>query len=328
MARFDDTYRGGGIVAQGASIAGREDAVANATASITIAGIPAGSTVSRAVLYWVISGGTDTTATIGATAVTGVLLGTGGDTVLGREQLHVSRGRHRAGHGQWRLHHRRTAIVDGRDGADTDGVALVVAYQNVTSGIRRRVMIRDGAITTSGTGEVVTDTFAGVTPHSRLRGQFHIVVGDGQTVPDGVLTFNAVSLGTSQFQGSDGNLWDTNSYNVTVPARACKRDVDRYNGQRLSHLRRRRVGVERRGLRRCRADRWRGLRSGQHDERRWLLLDMRCRRRMDLHRGESKRVHANLRRRDSRGNRAMRPGRRQHDQRRWLLVDVPGRDRL
>ena len=79
-ARFDETLQGGGVVAQGASMSGREDAAANTSAAITIAGIPAGATVHRALLYWSISGGTDTTATINASAVTGVLLGTANDT--------------------------------------------------------------------------------------------------------------------------------------------------------------------------------------------------------------------------------------------------------
>src|SRR5687768_3885534 len=65
-ARFDDTLRGAGVVAEGASFSGRGDGVPNTSAAITIAGIPAGATVQRALLYWMISGGSDTTATINA----------------------------------------------------------------------------------------------------------------------------------------------------------------------------------------------------------------------------------------------------------------------
>jgi cysteine-rich repeat protein len=219
-ARFDETVVGGGVVAQGASLSGREDAVANTTAAITIAGIPAGSSVRRALLYWSISGGTDTTATINATAVTGVQVAAAGETCWG------------AGVNNTTFRADVTAQVTGNGvytigglpssttatAADTDGAALVVTYQNPTSGIRRRVMIRDGAITTSGTGEVVTDTFTGVAAPIASAGQFHLVVGDGQATADGNLLFNGGVLGASQFQGSDGFLWDTNSYNVTVPA--------------------------------------------------------------------------------------------------------------
>ena len=216
-ARFDDTLRGGGVVAQGASLSGREDAVANTTATITIAGIPAGATVQRALLYWWISGGTDTTATIGAANVTGVLLGTAGDTCWG-----VNNSAFRAdvtaqvtGNGNY--------VIGGLPSSttatspDTDGAALVVVYQNLNSGTRRRVMIRDGAITSSGSGEVVSDTFAGVAAPLASAGQFHMVVGDGQTFADGNVTFNGTVVGTDQFRGSDGALWDVNTYNVTVP---------------------------------------------------------------------------------------------------------------
>ena len=218
VARFDDTLVGGGVVAQGASMAGREDATVNASAAITIAGIPAGATVSRALLYWSISGGNDTTATVNAVAVTGTALATAGDTCWG-----VNNTTFRAdvtarvtGNGVYTIGGLPSSTV--ATGADTDGVALVVTYQNPTSGIRRRVMIRDGAITSSGTNETVTDTFTGVAAPIASAGRFHLVVGDGQTTADGNVVFNGTVLGASQFSGSDGSLWDTNSYNVTVPA--------------------------------------------------------------------------------------------------------------
>ena len=219
-ARFDDTLIGGGVVAQGASLAGREDTVANTTAAITIAGIPAGATVTRALLYWSISGGTDTTATINAVSVTGVQVAAAGETCWG------------AGVNNTTFRADVTARVTGNGvytigglpsstaatSPDTDGAALVVTYSNPTSGIRRRVMIRDGAITSSGTGEIVSDTFTGVAAPIASAGQFHLVVGDGQATADGNVVFNGTVLGASQFQGTDGSLWDTNSYNVTVPA--------------------------------------------------------------------------------------------------------------
>ena len=52
------------------------------------------------------------------------------------------------------------------------------------------------------------------------RGVAQLVGGaePGQTTADGNVVFNGTVLGASQFSGSDGSLWDTNSYNVTVPA--------------------------------------------------------------------------------------------------------------
>ncbi|MBK9036162.1 MAG: DUF4215 domain-containing protein [Myxococcales bacterium] len=216
-ARFDDTVRGGGVVAQGASLAGREDATVNASAAITIAGIPAGATVQRALLYWSISGGTDTTATINSVAVTGTLLGTAGDTCWGANNstFRADVTARVSGNGVYTIAGLPSSTTSTND---TDGVGLVVVYQVASSGNRRRVMIRDGAISTSGSGEVVTDTFAGVAAPLASAGRFHVVVGDGQSFPDTALSFNGVGLGADQFQGSDGSLWDVNSYNVTVPA--------------------------------------------------------------------------------------------------------------
>ncbi|HEX5062143.1 MAG TPA: DUF4215 domain-containing protein, partial [Kofleriaceae bacterium] len=217
-ARFDDTVRGGGVVAQGASLAGREDAVANTTAAITIAGIPGGSTVQRALLYWSINGGIDTTATINAVNVNGVQLGTGGSTCWGTNfvTFRADVTAQVTGNGVYTIGGLPSST--SATAADTNGAALVVVYQNPTSGNRRRVMVRDGSMSTDATGDNVTDTFTGVAAPLASAGRFHLVVGDGQSFPDGNLIFNGVTLGTDQFSGSDGSLFDTSSYNVNVPA--------------------------------------------------------------------------------------------------------------
>ncbi len=216
--RFDDVLRGGGVVAEGASLAGRADAVVNSTATISIAGIPAGATVQRALLYWAISGGSDTTATINGFAVTGALLLTAGDTCWG-----VNNSTFRAdvtsqvtGNGVYTIGGLPSSTV--ATAADTDGAALVVVYQNPASLLVRRVMIRDGAISTTAVGDLVSDTFAGLSAPSATTGRFHIVVGDGQTSPDGNLLFNGTTIGIDQFPGSDGSLMDVRSYDVNIPA--------------------------------------------------------------------------------------------------------------
>lgn len=218
-ARFDDTLQGGGVVAQGASMAGREDMIANSSASIAIAGIPTGATVQRALLYWQISNGADTTATVNATAVTGVQVAVGGQTCWGfnNTMFRADVTALVAGNGVYTIADLPSATA--ATSADTNGVSLVVVYQDPSSGIRRRVMIRDGAITSSESGEIVTDTFTGVMAPIASTGQFHILVGDGQAAfTDGALNFNSVLLGANQFPGGDGSLWDTNTYDVTVPA--------------------------------------------------------------------------------------------------------------
>ncbi|MEZ4401051.1 MAG: DUF4215 domain-containing protein [Kofleriaceae bacterium] len=220
-ARFDTTLRGGGVVVAGASMSGRADATANATAAITVVGIPAGSTVSQALLYWSISGGTDTTATINSVAVTGTQIGTGGSTCWGvnNNSFRADVTARVAGNGVYTIGGLPSSTVN--TDPDTDGVALVVTYQNANSGTRRRVMIRDGLITASGAGDVVSDTFTAVASPLANPGTagFAVIVGDGQPeLPDAALLFNGANLGVDQFSGSAGALWDVRRYNVTVPA--------------------------------------------------------------------------------------------------------------
>lgn len=219
-ARFDDTYRGGGVVVAGASLSGRSDGVANSNAAITVTGIPAGAIVQRAFLYWAVSGGLDTTASINGVAVTGANILIAGATCWGTGIVSAT---YRAdvsarvgGNGNY--------VIGGLPSstnptsADTDGAALVVLYSRPDAGAVRRIMIRDGAITTSGMGELVSDAFAGLMSPISSVGRFHLVVGDGQSEADGNLVFNAAVLGANQFNGGEGALWDVATYDVLIPA--------------------------------------------------------------------------------------------------------------
>jgi len=150
-ARFDDTLRGAGVVAEGASFSGRGDGVPNTSAAITIAGIPAGATVQRALLYWMIFAGSDTTAIVNGTPVTGVQVGVAGDVCWGTPLTPTFRADVTSlvsGNGTYTVAGLPSSL-SGVD-PDTNGVALVVVYQDPASGIVRRVLIRDGAISSSG----------------------------------------------------------------------------------------------------------------------------------------------------------------------------------
>jgi cysteine-rich repeat protein len=214
--RFDNTLIGGGVVVQGASMAGRLDGLINTTATINIAGIPAGSTVTRAVLYWTIVGGSDTTATINGNAVTGASIGSAGHTCWNfavNTNFRADVTAHVSGNGAYTIGGLPSTTAPA--GPDTDGVALVVTYQNLTSSARRRVLIRDGIITTDNILDTASDTFSGLTTPIAGPGGFHIVVGDGQS-DSGTLTLAGVPMQTSPFTGSDGSLWDTRSYPLDV----------------------------------------------------------------------------------------------------------------
>lgn len=218
-ARFDDTYRGGGVVVAGASLSGRSDGVANTNAAISVTGIPAGATVQRAFLYWSISSGLDTTATINGVAVTGANILIAGTTCWSAGVSATFRadvGSQISGNGNY--------VIGGLpsstnpSAADTNGAALVVVYARPNASAVRRIMIRDGAITTNAMGETVSDAFAGLASPISSVGRFHLIVGDGQSESDGNLVFNATVLGSNQFNGGEGALWDVAAYNVSIPA--------------------------------------------------------------------------------------------------------------
>lgn len=217
-ARFDDTFRGGGVAVAGASLSGRLDGVANNSAAITIAGIPAGAIVQRAFLYWAISGGSDTTATIDGFAVTGANILIAGETCwgpgIGNATFRAEVTSRVTGNGVYTIGGLPSSTISAS--ADTDGAALVVVYSRPDSSAIRRVMIRDGAITTNSVADVVTDTFPGLAPPISSVGRFHLIVGDGQSETDGNLVFNAAILGSNQFSGGEGALWDVATYNVLV----------------------------------------------------------------------------------------------------------------
>jgi subtilisin-like proprotein convertase family protein len=104
----------------------------------------------------------------------------------------------------------------GGDYNDSQGATLVVIYQR-DADPRRTIVINDGAITLNSYGQSATNTlnsFAASLPS--VDSKLILIVGDGQTAPDGNLFFNGVSLGSNQFSGSSGNFWDTKVYNLTT----------------------------------------------------------------------------------------------------------------
>lgn len=212
--RYDAIVTGGGVVTAGASLAGREDAVVNTTASITVSGIPAGSTVQQAFLYWSISGSLDTTATLNSMSVTGTSLGAAGQACWG---VNVTGARADVtslvtGNGNYTVAGLPSSTVFGA--TDTNGAALVVVYGNALASTSRRIVIRDGNITADASGDVVTDSFSGLLKSA--SGRFHLIVGDGQAGTDGNLDVEGTTVATNPFSGTDGSLWDVQTYNVSL----------------------------------------------------------------------------------------------------------------
>ena len=214
LQTFD--LRGGGVVSDGASLSGRLDGVANTSANITIAGIPAGAQVQAAFLYWSISGGVDTTATINGNAITGVSLGTGGSTCWGVPTNTAFRadvtGRV-TGNGNFVI--AGLPSTTSATGVDTDGASLYVIYRQPTAAFHRRIAIRNGTVTTE--GDPFSDTFSGLGVPATQTGQLNMTVGDGQTTL-GTLQFNSAVLATGLWNGTDGSLWDNRTFSVALTA--------------------------------------------------------------------------------------------------------------
>jgi ferredoxin len=210
---FSATLQGGGVVSQGAGYSGR-GSTAKSSVAIGVAGIPNGATVHKAFLYWAVIGGTDTTATLNANAVTGALIGTAGDTCWSLTNNNVYRSdvtAFVAGNGSYTV----SGLPSATAGADTQGVSLVVVYKDDASPNKSTVVIQDGAIAASASGTVMSGTFSGFTvPANRAAASFRVMVGDGQSFDDGAVVFNGLNLGINQFQATDGNYWDDNTYGV------------------------------------------------------------------------------------------------------------------
>jgi cysteine-rich repeat protein len=212
--RSDTIVKGGGVIVNGRSLAGREDGAINTSATINIAGIPTNGVVQQALLYWAISGGNDTTATVNGTDVTGALIGTAGTTNWGvtNSTFFADVTSIVTGNGAYEVAGLPSSTI--ANGADTDGAALVVTYGVPTSGVRRRVVIHDGAVSMNATNDFFLNVFTSLAiPSLTTPPRFHLIVGDGSAGADGISTFAGTSLGLNLWNGAEGSLWDTQSFN-------------------------------------------------------------------------------------------------------------------
>lgn len=177
--------------------------------TVTVSGVTGSQRF--AFLYWGelnFSGSSDTQITVNGTAVTGTTLGTSVDTCWGSDQsvgyfANVS------------------DIVNG-DGSYTiegmgeggQGASLVVFYDDGDATNNRDVTIFAGNDSTDQSGSITTINLGNLEYESGTS-TLTLFVGDGQSFTDGDLTINSTLLGTNQFPGGDGALWDINTYDIT-----------------------------------------------------------------------------------------------------------------
>ena len=185
--------------------------------TIVISGIPKGATIAHAALYWVTLGGPDTSIIINGQHRVGELIGASKDTCWNLNQLGPNRVYRRVlGAGEVTGNGNYVITALGTFGGEAQGASLVVVYRHPSTPGTGRVVIRDGAI--SGTGTPMAHTFTGLNvpvPPAQVR--LHVGMSDGQpgAGEDAMLFAGSPVTPADFFSGSDGPLWD--DHRIVVP---------------------------------------------------------------------------------------------------------------
>ncbi|HVE63010.1 MAG TPA: hypothetical protein VNB94_04330 [Mycobacteriales bacterium] len=223
--------RAAGVAAAGTALRNRSGG------TITLAGIPAGATVDRAVLIWavlyqgapppgtVVLAGTPVTANLTQTTSNHVCWGDDATRGFAADVTGLV-----AGNGTYRVtgHPLAAARVDSEPAPagfpQTDGASLIVFYSLPSAGAGKQVL-SDFTYDAWNGGSPITRSFAGLTPSG--TGASLLLAGpDGQNNAAEVTTITAAGSLTfnNLFNGSDpidapnlsiGNLWDTDQVDVT-----------------------------------------------------------------------------------------------------------------
>jgi hypothetical protein len=207
--------------------------------TVTLNGIPAGSTVYGAYLLWDVINNSPTAAlaqgSFDDTSITGVSIGTGASPCWpsAEEDSSYSNFAYEAnvtslvkGNGSYDLSGFASGATNGEDPwevgspfPELDGGSLVVIYKNPSSP-STTVQLYGGASETD-SGTLLQQSLSGFTASSSPSAQTTFIVGDGQALGSSG-AFNGTTL-VSNFLGADpqavpkysqGNLWDTDSFNV------------------------------------------------------------------------------------------------------------------
>ncbi len=231
LSSFYSTTINGDYVAAGVGMRG------TGSGTITISGVPSGSTIVKAVLYWaIIANSEDTTSKNGVFAgssITGTLIGTDGDPCWAPSTTYAYRADVTSlvtGNGAYTL----TGFATGPSTPQNtygeamtpplcEGASLVVVYSNPASAYRD-IVIYDGADTIDDVVSSVSTVMTGFTAFAAPIAKTTYIVADGQDQFSDDTLFNTVTLAsdtaampeTTSFEGSDGKLWDTDTYDVSA----------------------------------------------------------------------------------------------------------------
>ena len=203
--------------------------------TISISGIPSGSSVAGAYLFW------DELAATSLNLAQGVFNGrTITGTALGSDVSPCWPAPNNygyvadvtnlvSGNGSYSISGFASGVTNGQDpwnsgspAPEAEGASLVIVYQNAASPLTT-VQLYGGASETQ--SAVINQSLTGFgTVGSPVSATTTFIVADGQSAADGGATFNGTALTGSEFQGSDplavpnysmGNLWDTETFNVS-----------------------------------------------------------------------------------------------------------------
>jgi hypothetical protein len=206
---YTATLPGGGHVADGVGL------TTSTTGAITIT-LPAGATVEKAFLYWNVMVEDIPSVTLNAIPVAGTNIGIVPETPCwGPGVTNAYRADVTSlvtGSGVY------TVGLAASNQNNALGAALVVVYKDALSPFDTLVRIDDGHIMRN-FFEVMSHTMTGlsVPPSGALSAKTTYVVGDGQgaIVPTSA-KFEAVVQSTNIAAASDGERWDTTSFDVTA----------------------------------------------------------------------------------------------------------------
>jgi hypothetical protein len=189
--------------------------------TITVADIPAGSTVTHAYLYWAILDNSSNplfdNGVFNGAPISGVSIGTDQDpcwpvTMAFAFRADVTSLVFPGGNGAYTL----AGFGQGSPTALNEGATLVILYTDPAAVVNRDIVIYNGADTINESVSSVSTTMnippVGTPPDPRTS----YIVADGQ--PDGSdeTLFNNTVIDTDAFQGSDGPLWDTDTYTAQI----------------------------------------------------------------------------------------------------------------
>lgn len=212
---FDQIIVGGNLVAAGVGMAAR-NATPSTMRDIVITGIPAGSTIIAARLYWMTIGAPDDTLSFGIMPITGTQIATAPDTCWGRPA------------GNFGFRADVTSLVSGDgtytisgypndpSGTDGQGASLIVIYDNPADTRSNLIKLADGSVGFVGNGSAAGSTLNGFTIAAGFdRARVLNVVADGQPFAEELFLSGVQTGGTDPFPGANGPYWDTRIDDVT-----------------------------------------------------------------------------------------------------------------